>query len=165
MAQLTRRFAPGFNNVQYQHADIEAKFPGDRLFTQFTKISYSAKVSREEARGTSPLPQGVTRGALSYEASFSINRAARDAFRQVASIPGKGMFEGFIVITVSFVHPEAAVVETDTLYVIVNEWNFDSSTGPAVLGMDIPCYCGYIEFGSGGKIIPQFADIVGVNAG
>lgn len=165
MAQLIRRFAPAFNNVQYQHADIEAKFPGDRLFTQFTKIGYSAKVAREEARGTSPLPQGVTRGALSYECSLAINRASREAFRQAATVPGKGLFEGFFVLTVSFVHPEANTTETDTLYVIINEWNFDSSTGPAVLQLDVPCYCGYIEFGSGGKIIPQFADIVGVNAG
>jgi hypothetical protein len=30
--------------------------------------------------------------------------------------------------------------------------------------MDVPCYCGFIDFGSGGKIIPQFADIVGVSA-
>lgn len=164
MAELIRRFAPGFNNVQYQFADMEAKFPGDRLFTQFTKISYSAKVAREEARGTSPLPQGVTRGALSYEASFSINRSFRDQFRQAATIPGRGLFEGFFVLTVSFAHPEAQIVETDTLYIMINEWNFDSSTGPAVLSLDVPCYCGFIEFGSGGKIIPQFADIIGVSA-
>jgi hypothetical protein len=163
MAML-RRFAPGFNNVQYQFADIELKFPGDRLFTQVTKISYSAKVAREEARGTSPLPQGVTRGALSYECSFAINRAFRDDFRIACTVPGKGIFEGFIIIVASFVHPEKVNVETDTLYIMVNEWNFDSSTGPAVLSMDIPCYCGYIEFGSGGKIIPQFADIIGVSA-
>lgn len=165
MPAQIRRFGPGFNNVQLQHGDIEVKFPGDKLFTQVTKVSYSIKVAREEARGTSPLPQGVTRGALSYEASFSINRAAREDWRLAAQIPDKGMFETFFVMTVSFVHPEWNRVETDTLYLLQNEWNFDSSTGPAVLQMDIPCYCGFIELGSGGKIIPQFADIIGVNAG
>ncbi len=163
MAQIIRRFAPGFNNVQLQFADIEARLPGG-VFSQFTKISYSAKTAREEARGISPLPQGVTRGALSYECSLSINRSFREEFRIAAQVPGLGLFEGFFPLIVSFNHPQWNRVETDTLYIMVNEWNFDSSTGPAVLGMDVPCYCGFIDFGSGGKIIPQFADIVGVSA-
>lgn len=162
MGQLVRRFAPGFGNVQLQHADLDIALPGGH-FTQVTKIAYSAKKAVEEARGTSPLPQGVTRGALSYEASFSINRSFREEFRRLASVPGRGFLEGFFPCVISFLHPDWNKVESDTLYIMVTEWGFDSSSGPAVHQLNVPCYCGYIEFKSGGKVLPQFADIIGTS--
>jgi len=165
MATVTRRpFAPQFATVQTQHADIEARFPGG-IFANFTALSYSAKNSPEEARGASPLPFGVTRGELKYEASLTIHRTFRWEFRKAATVPGKGVFEGFFPLIVSLSHPDWDRVETDTLYVKVNEWNFTSNAGPAVHMLEIPLYCGYIDFGSQQGIIPQFADIIGSTPG
>lgn len=161
MAIATRRpFAPQFATVQTQHADLEARFPGG-IFSNFTSISYSAKNSPEEARGASPLPFGVTRGDLKYEASLTIHRTFRTEFRKAATVPGRGIFEGFFPLIVSLSHPEWDRVETDTLYVKVTEWNFTSSTGATPHTLEVPLYCGYIDFGSAQGIIPQFADIIG----
>ena len=86
-------------------------------------------------------------------------------FRKAATVPGKGVFEGFFPLIVSLSHPDWDRVETDTLYVKVNEWNFNSNAGPAVHMLEIPLYCGYIDFGSQQGIIPQFADIIGSTPG
>ena len=152
-----RKDAPGFNNVQFQFADVELIFPGNRTFTQVNKLAYSVKVAREEARGTSPLPQGVTRGQYTYECSLSINRAFRQDFVNLVDSSGQGLFETFIVMTASYAHPQKNAVETDTLYIMINELNFDTSAGPAVQTLDIPCYCGYIQLNSGGNFIVQDA--------
>lgn len=159
MAQVIRNQGPGFNNVQTQHADIELRLPGG-IFDQITKITYSAKVAREEARGTSILGQGFTRGALTFEASMAINRAFRQEFVNALSRPPKGFFEGFFPIIVTLNHPDWDRVETDTLYCAVAEFNFDSSSGPAVHTLDVPLTCAYIQFKSGGKILPMYQNII-----
>lgn len=160
MAQVIRYQGPGFNNVQTQHADVELRLPGG-IFDQVTKIAYSAKVAREEARGTSILGQGFTRGALTFEASMSINRAFRQEFVNAIARPPKGFFEGFFPIIVTLNHPDWDRVETDTLYCAVAEFNFDSSSGPAVHTLDIPLTCAYIVFQSNGVILPKFTNIIG----
>jgi len=160
MAFLIRNQGPGFNNVQTQHADIELRLPGG-IFNQVTKIAYSAKVAREEARGTSFLGQGFTRGALTFEASMAINRSFRQEFVNAIARPPKGFFEGFFPIIVTFNHPDWDRVETDTLYCAVAEFNFDSSSGPAVHTLDIPLTCAYIVFQSNGVILPKFTNIIG----
>jgi len=160
MAQVIRNQGPGFNNVQTQHADIELRLPGG-IFDQVTKIAYSAKVAREEARGTSILGQGFTRGALTFEASMAINRAFRQEFVNAISRPPKGFFEGFFPIIVTFAHPDWDRVETDTLYCAVAEFNFDSSAGPAVHSLDIPLTCAYIDFKSNGNVLQKYQNIIG----
>lgn len=163
MAQLIRRSAPQFNSVQLQYADAEMRLPGG-VFSQVTKIGYSAKIAREEARGTSRQPQGATRGVFTYEATLAINRSFRQEFINACE-PSNGQdpFSVPFPIIVSFNHPQWDRVETDTLYVILNEFNFDSSPGPAVLSLDIPCYCGYIEFASGGKVIQLDPNLIPVS--
>lgn len=159
MAQVIRNQGPGFNNVQTQHADVELRLPGG-IFDQVTKIAYSAKVAREEARGTSILGQGFTRGALTFEASMSINRAFRQEFVDAISRPPKGIFEGFFPIVVTLSHPDWDRAETDTLYCALAELNFDSSSGPAVHTLDIPLTCAFIQFKSNGIILPQYQNII-----
>lgn len=156
-----RRFAPQFATVQTQHADVEARLPGG-IFQNFTALSYKATNTNEEARGASPLPFGITRGEMKYEASISIHRTFRDEFRRAATVPGKGLFEGFFPLIVSLTHPDWDRVETDTLYVKVTEWGFDTNSGPAVHVMPVPMYCGFIDFGTKEGIMAQFADIIGV---
>ncbi len=159
MAQVIRNWGPGFNNVQTQHADVEVRLPGG-VFDQVTKIAYSAKVAREEARGTSILGQGFTRGQLTYEASMAINRSFRQEFVNAISRPPKGIFEGFFPIVVTLSHPDWDRAETDTLYCAVAEFNFDSSSGPAVHTLDVPLTCAFIQFKSNGLILPQFLNII-----
>lgn len=159
MAQVIRNLGPGFNNVQTQHADVEVRLPGG-VFDQVTKIAYSAKVAREEARGTSILGQGFTRGQLTYEASMAINRSFRQEFVNAISRPPKGIFEGFFPIVVTLSHPDWDRAETDTLYCAIAEFNFDSSSGPAVHTLDIPLTCAFIQFKSNGLILPQFLNII-----
>lgn len=161
MAIAVRRFAPQFATVQTQHADVEARLPGG-IFQNFTALSYKATNTNEEARGASPLPFGITRGEMKYEASISIHRTFRDEFRRAATVPGKGLFEGFFPLIVSLTHPDWDRVETDTLYVKVTEWGFDTNSGPAVHVMPVPMYCGFIDFGTKEGIMAQFADIIGV---
>lgn len=157
---LVRKFAPQFGAVQTQHADLEIVFPNG-IFMNVTEISYAAKNSPEEARGTSKLSMGVTDGELKYECSMTIHRSFRDALRRAAMVPGKGLFEGFFTMTVSTAHADWGV-ETDTLACKITEWNFSSSAGPAVQLVTVPMYCGYIDFGlKDGTPIPQFMDILG----
>ncbi len=164
MAQLIRRSAPQFNSIQLQYADAELRLPGG-VFSQVTKIGYSAKIAREEARGTSRQPQGATRGVFTYEASLAINRSFRQEFLNACqSSDGNDPFSVAFPVIVSFNHPQWDRVETDTVYLILNELNFDSSPGPAVLSNDIPCYCAYIEFSSGGKIITLDPDLIPVSS-
>ncbi len=160
MAQITRRQAPSFKNVQLQHADVEIKLPGGTGFTAVTEIGYSSKViNRTEYRGVAPVAGGVTRGGLQYSANLAIHRAARFQFQQavMAEPFSRGMFDTYFPIIVSFNHPDWDRVETDTLYVMVDEWGFKSSAGPSVQSLDIPLYCAYIAFSSGGRVESQAA--------
>ncbi len=161
MSITVRRFAPQFSTVQTQHADVEARLPGG-IFQNFTALSYKATNTNEEARGASPLPMGITRGEMKYEASITIHRTFRDEFRRAATVQGKGLFEGFFPLIVSLTHPDWDRVETDTLYVKVTEWAFDTNAGPAVHVMQVPMYCGFIDFGTKNGIMSQFSDIIGV---
>lgn len=160
MAIKVRRFAPQFATVQTQHADLEARLPGG-IFQNFSALTYKATNTVEEAEGASPLPMGVTRGKLRYECSITIHRTFRDEFRRAAMVAGKGLFEGFFPLIVSLSHPDWDRVETDTCYVKVTEWAFDSNAGPAVHQMQVPMYCGFIDFGTKQGVMSQFADIIG----
>lgn len=151
---LLRRSAPQFGSVQLQYADAELRLPGG-IFSQVTKIGYSAKIAREEARGLSRQPMGNTRGVFTYDLSLAINRSFRTEFLNACQTanPDNDPFSVPFPIIVSFNHPQWDRVETDTVFCVLNELNFDSSPGPAVLSLDIPCYCPYINFGSGGSTI------------
>lgn len=158
MAQLVRRYAPGFTTVQLQHADVEVGLPGG-IFTNVSEISYNAKViNRVEYRGVAPVAGGVTRGGLQYSASMTIQRALRFEFQTLAlSDPSsRAVFDTYFPIKVSFNHPQWDRVETDTLYVMIEEWDWTSSAGASVQMLKIPLYCARIIFSSGGRNAQPF---------
>lgn len=144
MPTIVKRWPiPTMNSRQLQFASIDFNVRGV-LFPWIGEVSYDQNLDPGEARGTSPLPMGVTLGELKANASISVQRIYREQFLNRIEKGVPGFMDKFFPIAVQYKEIGWPQVETDSFIARITGTGHDYSAGNGVLMVKFPLYTPFI---------------------
>ena len=89
------------NGRTYDHGQCEIRINGTH-YPMVKSITYSQKLERGKAKGTSPVTRSYTRGALDADGSLEMYKTTDGGSLQLIRDLGDGFLEKDLSITVSF---------------------------------------------------------------